>query len=739
MRIRKRITISYIVIFLILFDLFNGLNINFFVLRPVISFLFLTFLPGFLLLLNFNIRKISFWDLVLYSAGLSIFLLYFYGLFINSAYLHIGLNRPLSTGNLLPGLNLLIALLTIGAFGNTRNVIVDLQIQKNLQTKIFLILPLLFPLLSIFATNVLNNNGPNILVIINILAISCYAMLLIILRKNMDSFIYPWSVFLISLAVLFIYTLRSWHIIGYDINLEYRTFLITKTTGTWDFSKLKDAYNACLSLTILPAIYSSFLHFNDEYIFKLIYPVIFALTPVAVYQNLQKNFNKELAFIASFFFIAQIEFMSEMPGLVRQQIAFFFFALMLLIHFSRPFGKQINKIFFILFGLSLVVSHYSTTYIADIVLLCSFVFYLIIRLYNRIKNRAEETHYSFNFYLLPVIILFSFTFIWYVQITNTALELPTVFSNSVKNFTNLFSKEQRSEASLIAIFNISEGYNQKDINQFVKSVTPQDMQPYPLTPEYSDKIPYKGNISILADSLYRNIITLTKIFLLLGVVYLFYLNYKKNAINTSFILLSLTFEVLVALFILLPYLSTQYNYDRLLQQALMILAVLPMIMYFSIVKRLSGSSQLSYVIITATYVFQFIMATGLMYQFYGGITSLQINNFGENFNFYTQDTEVNSLQWLSDHYDNASPIYIDRYASLKLQAYTRLPQYRINKTIVPGAISKNSYVYSSYINTTKDKTFAYFNFKVIGYNYPQLFLDRSKNLIYNNGETKIYK
>jgi uncharacterized membrane protein len=67
------------------------------ILREIIVFIFLSFIPGFVILKLFKLKEISFIDTVLFSVALSIASLMFMGLLVNEFYIFLGLSQPLST------------------------------------------------------------------------------------------------------------------------------------------------------------------------------------------------------------------------------------------------------------------------------------------------------------------------------------------------------------------------------------------------------------------------------------------------------------------------------------------------------------------------------------------------------------------------------------------------------------------------------------------------------------------
>ncbi len=209
---------------------------------------------------------------------------------------------------------------------------------------------------------------------------------MIVLRNKFNKNIYPFAILMICISLLLMFSMRSKHILGWDIHLEYLMFQLTKEHSHWSMSNFPgNAYNTCLSITILPTIFSRFLTINDEYIFKLVTPLIFSTTSVCIYLFLKRFSNRILAFIAIFFFVSQPRFISEIPALVRQQFALLFFSLSLVVLFNKKVSIMLKRILFIIFGFSMIVSHYSTTYIA----LISFLFI------TEYLNIAENINFNF--------------------------------------------------------------------------------------------------------------------------------------------------------------------------------------------------------------------------------------------------------------------------------------------------------------------------------------------------------
>ena len=92
----------YFFLIVILISITNlAVFLNLPVLRPLLSIIFLGFLPGWLLVLLFRLNHLESTAKLVLSVGLSQAFLMFYGWALNQASLYFGYTRPLSTDFLL--------------------------------------------------------------------------------------------------------------------------------------------------------------------------------------------------------------------------------------------------------------------------------------------------------------------------------------------------------------------------------------------------------------------------------------------------------------------------------------------------------------------------------------------------------------------------------------------------------------------------------------------------------------
>jgi len=385
--------------------------------RQVIGFLYFTFIPGFILVKLLKLDELDWIETLLFSVGLSIAFLMLGGLLINEFFFLFGVSQPLSLMPLIITFNTLILMGVVLVYLRSEDV--KLLNSGSLKISLFALLFVCLPILSIVGAAWSNAYDNNLILLFMITAISLFFVIGVMSKKLLPPKFYPFAVIMIAIALLFHSSFISSHLVhfGSDLTAEYFAFKTTENGAFWNstFPYLGGLrtnvgrINAMLSVTVLPTIYSSLLNMDSVWMFKIIYPLIFSLVPLGLYQLWQKRFGSKFAFISTFLFMAQETFYTEMMGLNRQIVAEFFFILLLLIIFNIKI-KPVNKIiFFIVFSFGLVTSHYG---LAQIVL-----FLISLTLIYLIVLKRPRKNITTNM----VVLFFVVMFLWYIYTTDSAV------------------------------------------------------------------------------------------------------------------------------------------------------------------------------------------------------------------------------------------------------------------------------------------------------------------------------
>jgi len=770
MKLTKNKFFFGILIFGLIVNLLVFFDIQYLYLRAIFSFILLTTVPGLLIMLMLKIREVDFWEYLVYTIGLSVAFLMFGGLFINWVLPLIGIYKPLSTVPLLISFDIFLLIFWIIALKRNNKIYLKVEPPRlDLINKSFLIIPIIFPILSILGAITLNNHGPNYLPLIVLGGIAIYVFFVALLRKKLNKNIYPWSIVMVSLSLLLATSLRSWYVSGVDINLEYYIFQLIKEKQYWNLQLFSHAYNACVSVSILPTILSTFIKINNQYIFKLIITIIFSLTPLVVYLFLKKFTHEILAFLAVFFFISQPAFINWASIPIRQEIALLFFALTLLVLFNENFNQTLKNSLFIIFGFSMVVSHYTTNYLAILLFVFSYLIYLVLRktkdkkpfliIYKKLnlKEKVEKSANKVNSLNgIMIVILIIFTLLWNSILPNNSFNNLIDFTyQTVQNMDKIFSEVLSKTGSINTQWNIFY-YGSKDNNLLLRNYikdaaleyqNKSHLSLYPRTTyeNYQPIVKYaKGARPETAPVpklfIFINLIRiLIKVFIIVGVLWLLFTKSKKGTDNTEYIIMTLFGLFLLGVITILPLTPIFYEFGRTYQQMLVILSLPAVLGGLLIFKFLKKNIRLLFILII--FILYYSYNSGLIpYNIVGAEVSLQLHNFGDMYDkLYVHKTEVKSSEWLFNNRSNNEFIYADERASYKLWFSSKIDIKKIIRDVFPPVIDKKAYVYSSYTNTIEKRGFVHIEGSTIGYNFPSDFLNQNKNNIYNNGSTEIFK
>jgi uncharacterized membrane protein len=403
-------------------------------LRPLIAFVYLTFVPGMVLLRALKLHKLGCAQTVLYAVGLSITTVMFTGFCINVLYPLLGIKKPIALVPLVVTLTVVVLLLCIVAYVRDREFR-----DHGCTSGITLSAPFLFlsiiPFLAIFGTYLLNFYQNNAVQLLLILIIALLVFLMVWSRFIPDD-LYLYAVFVIALTLLYHGSLISTYLAGWDIFQEYMTAAQVLSNGIWD-PALGVLNNSSLSLAMLAPIMASVSGLTLVQVFKVIYPLFYALVPVGLYVMYKRMTDARVALLAVFLFMAFFTFYLEMVWLAKEEIAQLFLILSLLVLTDRQMNSILRSGLLIVFGFSMIVAHYSTAYFYMFLLLSAWLIWQLEDSFNlrgrlnlfrsptkeqvaeKVANnrrpQARGNPISFVFILLFLVLSFA----WYINLAGS--------------------------------------------------------------------------------------------------------------------------------------------------------------------------------------------------------------------------------------------------------------------------------------------------------------------------------
>jgi uncharacterized membrane protein len=177
---------------------------------------------------------------------------------------------------------------------------------------------------------------------------------------KLSSKLIPLAIFSTALSLLYSTSLSTVFLRGADIHQEYYFANLVETNSFWN-STILDSLNSVLSVVILAPALSIVSGMSLIWVFKVVYPLLFSLVPLILYQVLQRQTDRRTAFLAVFSFMSVFTFFTEMVGIARQQIGEIFVSLLLLLIIEKKISANSRKraLLLMIFGVFVVLSHYA--------------------------------------------------------------------------------------------------------------------------------------------------------------------------------------------------------------------------------------------------------------------------------------------------------------------------------------------------------------------------------------------
>ncbi len=695
--------------------LFISFFLNIEIARQIVGFIYLTLIPGFVVLKLLNRDKMSFTITILLSVGLSIAFVMLGGLVINEAGVLLGIKQPLNPTLLILLFSLFVLSGLLISCLRRRH---DFQAMSAINFDFKILVLCLLPFLSILGAYVANSTGNTSVFVLALIAILVVVSVTVFIKRLFSLEFYLMAVFAIALALLFQYSLTTNYIQGFDIKVEYYVATLTQGSGSWNInSYFTNAgfgrFYSMLSITVLPTIYSNVLGMSLTWVFKIVYPVIFTIVPVALYVFWRGKFGTVVAFLSAFLFMSQTMFYSEMLGLTRQIIGEVFFVLLLVTLFSKKINPNLVKVSFPIFAFCLIVSHYSTA------LLFGF-FILFLWLFEYLTKKSSK-YVSLNM----VFLYFCTMFTWYLfTVSSSTLNgITQNLNNIINGFNDFFNPASRGTTVL-------QGIGLQTSSSALKIL--------------SNGIAYT-----------------TEFFIIVGFIVLV-LHRKKKSFDFEYFLGCTASILLLGMCILLPTFASTLNITRFYEVALFFLAPLFVIGCIELLKtaqklvrrvsskhKIKVASLIFMILILGSY---FLFQTGLANEFTGSqgfSLPLSEHKLGSNLYvdfWFVTTAQVFSSKWLATYSDISNlTVYADQSSYYNLVSYGGIYVSHVillTDLLAPEngnkiLLQNNEFVYLSELNTLYNQM-EFYNGSVTKLNLFDTPALQQLSMIYNNGQCEVF-
>ena len=740
--------------------------------RPVLGFWFMVVLPAYLLYTSSAWRRCGLQERVGYSVCLVLFILMASGLVINEVLPLAGVQRPLDPGPIIIVGDLINLSLYVYRSLHPDRIRPRVNFAEfSKQEFRLLVAAALTVVLAVFGANQLNNGASGNITLIALAIAALIGFFSVRWLRFTRESVMSAVIYLVSLGLLLSTSLRGWSVTGHDIQQEYLVFQLTKVHGHWSMAYFHDAYNACLSITILPTELGQIINVDNPYVYKLFFQLLFALCPVLAYALARRYINRGVSTLAVGYFVGFPTFFTDMPFLNRQEIALLFVTVALLAATNPVWSFRRRQVSLGIAGVAVEVSHYSTMYVflgtLAIALLLSYAGRLFIkphraeprsdpaRRYDRRAGRHWVPTFKGSLSIGLVIAFIGIVFAWGTLATKTTGAVVTTAEQAITSRTisiSAFGGGGGSEASVQAAL-------VKDGLQARVGAPPGTFLPWsavskaavpivdtPLTPltAIGRGLNSVGLPVATVNSLARSLVAYSEeLFLGIGLVRLFLAGRREGRlVGGQFFWLAVGSTGMIVVITVVPSIAADYGVLRAFQQGLVFFG--PVIVIGSMTVFAWMGEKRARIAASAVCLGFFLFTSTLIPQILGNnLAELNLNNSGNYYNlYYTTPQEANAIAWLGGQPDvlnspiqaspdarrweptNPSSIVgervIDEYPTLVYQ----------DGWVILGTIATKTGVSFSLEPTTSS---------TIGYKYPIALLHSYKNLVYTNGGATIYK
>ncbi|MHA5050097.1 hypothetical protein [Streptomyces sp. SD15] len=589
--------------------------------------------------------------------------------------------------------------------------------------------------------------------------------LLLLRRGRYPVPVLEFGLYCASAALLLLTSLRGQYITGHDVQKEYLYFRLALGGEHWDISTYTDPYNACLSITLLPVSIFQLTAIPDVLIFKVVLPLLFALTPVLVHRAVRNVAPRVIALMSAVYFIVFPTFLTDMPYLGRQEIAFLLLGCAMVVLTDSRGPLVLRRVVFVVLLGGIVLSHYSTTYVVVGTLAISYLLDKVWRLWERPgrsrirrKRREDRMHSFLTWWVVAVPAVLAL--LWSGPLTHTGGQAERTLQAVASAVLGSDDAGGGSSDTAYSIFGGAQVSAEERMADYKKELLEQtkaersggdylslkriDDLDTPVVEVPTLKLTTAGRvldglgISVpgLNGALRQAAALFFQVMAAAGFAVALWARRSTFRPVRDQATIAAGAWCMVAVFTLVPQLSVDYSLLRAFQQGLFFFAPF---LATATLWALRWAGRKTVPLACALLAALLLDLAGVIPKALGGYPAqVQLSNSGQYYAiYYPHVEERKAALWLDARIadEGSGLVQTDRFSYSRLQALLTHPTLA---DIHPAALRSDSYVLLGTTPTRTGKVTIFYRGDLITYVYPMKVLD-DRDLIYSNGGAVIYR
>ncbi len=603
--------------------------------------------------------------------------------------------------------------------------------------------PVALPILSWIGAERLNNGHGTAVAIVAVSVTGAALLAAILLAPRVSSPKLAMIVFCAGLALMWGFSLRGRFVYGFDISSEYQTFVQILHAGRWHALHRNDAYGAMLSLTILPSTIAALTGASPLVVFKVIFPVLFALFPAALLRLADRLLSRRFALLAVAFLLVQSYLFQQLPAIARQEIGLLMFVCLVYALIDNRLGVAARVALMAILGLGLVVSHYGTTYLAIGFLAGA----LVLELVHVLVRRPPGWRVALVGLTVALVTAGAGAAVWYIPVTRSSQNLSQ-FVSSVGNqgldflpnahggVLSSYLSGNAAESVSAARFTTLAIRDYRSNRRYVHPLPEAGEARYAL---HSAAVPgdHKRSAAGLAVLNAGGTIVSQLCILLAGIgAILLYLRSRGDPWRRTIALLGLAAAVALAVIRFSGTAALHYNQERAFVQAMVPLAICMAFLLEYVAERLRRPRLIA-IGFALGLGLVFLTTSGLNGVLLGGGSGANVAARGEDVErFVVNRYEVAAARWLNEMAPPDDIVAADRYGALRILAATGRV-HAVLDVLTPETLDEHAWVYADTANLIGHRARGQEGSQFAVYRWPTI-IDRYWNLVYDNGRSAVY-
>ena len=680
------------------------------------------------------------------TVGLSITSLTLVGLTVNTVGRLLSLPHPLTRTPLLMSMCVFLTALALAGARRPGPPLVAWPAWRHIGVAAGCLVP---PMLAICGALRLNNDQPKTVAVLGVLAAGLMLTAGFLFARRWSETTSTAVLAAATTALALAFSLRGSYLYGFDIQQEFGTFLGTQAAGQWSVGHTglpDDAYRAMLSITILPQVLVQLSGVSALDVFRLVFPLLIAGIPVSVLALVRQRASPRIAFAVAIVLLLLPQTTNQLPGTSRQVVALLIFGALLVVLFDVT-ARRGRSLVSVLLVTGLVVSHYSTTYVAIFILIGCWVGTTLLR-----SRRRGRPRYRRAVSAGTALWLLIFGISWNLLITNSVSNLRQFATGTAHSGFNVLPAN-KPNAGLLDRWLKSPVPGVISGPEFSDAAGAQYRKQYPWmdhypksevdkTPLETDRVPDAQGAVNLAPVLGTGTAVANQALLLSVVagVGLFAWSRRKNRdTETEVSMIMLSALLLTGFGRVNGSALESYNADRLYLQTLIVFGLGLAFLATAIARAAPWVRRSAQGLTAGLAAVLFLGTTQVAASAIGGNLSPNVSNEGDSAERYLYTpTDVEMAIWLDKQAPKGALVFVDRYMVLAMWNTTS-GNSRVYASLAPSSVDPRGYVLFDNVNISRGRARGLVGRSMGVFRTPTKFMQDHKNLIYSTANSRIYK